>query len=138
MREQPALDVVVQGAGGVMSVTGAPGGPPARPGLSLADLAAGLYGAIGILAALRERESSGLGQFVDISMLDCQIAIQGNAFMRYHLTGEPPQALAMRTAIAFLRASLTSTTVSIIRLGAPHSRAVRTRASVSFGKHEPP
>ena len=103
MREQPALDVVVQGAGGVMSVTGEPGGPPARPGLSLADLAAGLYGAIGILAALRERESSGLGQFVDISMLDCQIAIQENAFMRYHLTGEPPQALGTRhpTAVPF-------------------------------------
>ncbi len=103
MRDQPALDVVVQGAGGVMSVTGAPDGPPARPGLSLADISAGLYGAIGILAALRERESSGLGQFVDVSMLDCQIAIQENALMRYHLTGEPPRALGTRhpTAVPF-------------------------------------
>ncbi len=103
MRDQPALDVVVQGAGGVMSVTGAPDGPPARPGLSLADISAGLYGAIGILAALRERENSGLGQFVDVSMLDCQIAIQENALMRYHLTGEPPQALGTRhpTAVPF-------------------------------------
>jgi CoA:oxalate CoA-transferase len=103
MRDQPALDVVVQGAGGVMSVTGYPDGPPARPGLSLADVSAGLYGAIGVLAALREREQSGLGQFVDISMLDCQIAIQENAFMRYHLTGEPPQRLGTRhpTAVPF-------------------------------------
>lgn len=96
MRDQPALDIVVQGAGGVMSVTGEPGGRPARPGLSLGDIAAGLYAAIGILAALRERESSGLGQFVDISMLDCQLAIQENAFMRYHVTGQAPEPLGTR------------------------------------------
>jgi CoA:oxalate CoA-transferase len=96
MRDQPALDIVVQGAGGVMSVTGEPGGRPVRPGLSLGDIAAGLYAAVGILAALRDRESSGLGQFVDISMLDCQLAIQENAFMRYHVTGEPPMPLGTR------------------------------------------
>jgi len=96
MRDQPALDIVVQGAGGVMSVTGEPGGRPVRPGLSLGDIAAGLYAAIGILAAVREREVSGIGQFVDISMLDCQLAIQENAFMRYHVTGEPPMALGTR------------------------------------------
>jgi CoA:oxalate CoA-transferase len=96
MRDQPALDIVVQGAGGVMSITGEPGGPPIRPGLSLGDIAAGLYGAIGILAALHERERSGLGQFIDISMLDCQVAILENAFMRYHVTGEPPEPLGTR------------------------------------------
>ena len=79
-----------------MSVTGEPGGRPVRPGLSLGDIAAGLYAAIGILAAVREREASGLGQFVDISMLDCQIAIQENAFMRYHVTGEAPVPLGTR------------------------------------------
>jgi CoA:oxalate CoA-transferase len=96
MREKPALDVIVQGAGGVMSVTGYPDGPPARPGLSLGDIAAGLYCAIGVLAALRERERSGLGQMVDISMLDCQIAIQENAFMRYAVSGEVPERLGTR------------------------------------------
>jgi CoA:oxalate CoA-transferase len=96
MREKPALDVIVQGAGGVMSVTGEPGGRPVRPGLSLGDIAAGLYCAIGALAALRERELSGQGQMIDISMLDCQIAIQENAFMRYHVTGEVPQPLGTR------------------------------------------
>ena len=103
MREKPALDVIVQGAGGVMSVTGYPDGDPARPGLSLGDIAAGLYCAIGILAALREREQSGLGQMLDISMLDCQIAIQENAYMRYHLTGEEPARLGTRhpTAVPF-------------------------------------
>ncbi len=89
-RLRPALDIVVQGMGGVMSITGYPGGPPARPGLSLGDIAAGLFTVIGILAALRERDRSGEGQLVDISMLDCQIAILENAFMRYFLTGEVP------------------------------------------------
>lgn len=96
MKDRPALDVIVQGAGGVMSVTGEPGGGPVRPGLSLGDVSAGLYASIGILAALREREQSGLGQMVDISMLDCQIAIQENAFMRYHVTGEEPRPLGTR------------------------------------------
>jgi CoA:oxalate CoA-transferase len=95
-RELPALDVIVQGAGGVMSITGEPGGPPVRPGLSLGNIAAGLYAAIGILAALQERERSGTGQYIDVSMLDCQLAVLENAFTRYFVTGEPPQALGTR------------------------------------------
>ena len=96
MRNRPALDVVVQGAGGVMSITGEPGGPPIRPGLSLGDIAGGLFGAIGVLSALRERDQSGIGQFVDVSMLDCQLAVLENAFLRYHLTGETPQPMGTR------------------------------------------
>lgn len=99
-RLRPALDIVVQGIGGVMSITGEPGGRPVRPGLSLGDIAAGLYTAIGILAAIQERERSGKGQFVDISMLDCQIAILENAFARYFATGQPPQPLGTRHPLA--------------------------------------
>jgi CoA:oxalate CoA-transferase len=95
-RDKPALDVVVQGMGGVMSITGEEGGGPVRPGLSLGDIAAGLFTAIGILAALHERERSGRGQLVDISMLDCQIAILENAFARYSATGVPPKAIGTR------------------------------------------
>ena len=95
-RLRPALDIVVQGMGGIMSITGEPGGPPVRPGISLGDIAAGLYTAVGILAALQERERSGRGQMLDISMLDCQIAIQENAFMRYFATGETPRAIGTR------------------------------------------
>ncbi len=95
-RSKPALDVVVQGMGGVMSITGEEGGGPVRPGLSLGDVAAGLFTAIGILAALHERERSGRGQMVDISMLDCQIAILENAFARYSATGVPPKAIGTR------------------------------------------
>ena len=95
-RERPALDVVVQGMGGVMSITGEPGGPPIRPGLSLGDIAAGLYTAIGVLAALQERERSGRGQMVDVAMLDCQIAVLENAFIRYFATGQVPGPLGTR------------------------------------------
>lgn len=96
LREKPALDIVVQGMGGVMSITGYPDGPPARPGLSLGDIAAGLYTAIGVLAALQERERSGRGQFIDVSMLDCQIAVLENAVARYFATGQEPQRLGTR------------------------------------------
>ena len=96
LRHRPALDVVVQGMGGVMSITGYPDGPPARPGLSLGDIAAGLYSVIGILTALRERETSGHGQLLDISMLDCQIAILENAVARYFATGQEPQRIGTR------------------------------------------
>ncbi len=99
-RLRPALDIVVQGMGGIMSITGEPDGPPVRPGISLGDIAAGLYTAIGILAALHERERSGQGQMLDISMLDCQIAVQENAFMRYFATGEPPKPIGTRHPLA--------------------------------------
>ena len=95
-RSRRALDIVIQGMGGIMSITGEPGGQPLRPGISLGDIAAGLYTTIGVLAALQERERSGKGQSVDTSMLDCQIAILENAFMRYSATGQIPQPLGTR------------------------------------------
>ena len=96
LRDKPALDIIVQGMGGVMSITGYPGEAPARPGTSIGDICGGLYTAIGILAALREREHSGCGQSVDISMLDCQIAILENAVARYFATGKEPGPLGTR------------------------------------------
>ena len=91
-----AFDVIVQAMGGIMSITGEPGGPPIRPGASIGDIAAGLFLCIAILACLQERHVSGQGQMIDISMLDCQVAIQENAFVRYLTTGEVPQALGTR------------------------------------------
>ena len=93
---KPALDVVVQGMGGILSITGEPGGPPIRPGVSQGDITAGLFAVIGILSALQERTRSGLGQMVDIGMLDCQVTIQENAFARYFATGEVPTPLGTR------------------------------------------
>jgi crotonobetainyl-CoA:carnitine CoA-transferase CaiB-like acyl-CoA transferase len=95
-RDKPALDIIVQGMGGVMSITGEPGGPPVRPGLSLGDIAAGLFTAVGILSALHERERSGEGQMIDVAMLDCQVAILENAFSRYFATGQLPEKLGTR------------------------------------------
>ncbi len=93
---KPAFDVIVQAMGGILSITGEPNGPPVRPGVSLGDIAAGQFLAIAILAALQERHTSGEGQMIDISMLDCQVAIQENAFVRYFATGEVPHALGTR------------------------------------------
>jgi CoA:oxalate CoA-transferase len=95
-RERPALDVIVQGIGGIMSITGEPDGPPVRPGISQGDITAGLFTAIGILSALHERERSGEGQMLDLSMLDAQIAILENPFARYFATGEAPRPLGTR------------------------------------------
>jgi CoA:oxalate CoA-transferase len=95
-RDLPALDIIVQGMGGIMSITGEPGRPPVRVGTSIGDVAAGLYAVIGVLAALRHRDQTGFGQLVDISMLDCQLAIQENAFTRYFATGEIPGPLGTR------------------------------------------
>lgn len=99
-RLRPALDIVVQGMGGVMSITGEPGGRPVRPGLSLGDIAAGLFTAVGILAALHELDRSGEGQMVDVSMLDCQIAILENAIVRYFATDRVPGPIGTRHPLA--------------------------------------
>lgn len=88
--QRPAYDVIVQAMGGVMSMTGHPGMPPARVGTSVGDITAGLFSAIGINAALYHRSSTGEGMYLDVSMLDCQVAICENAVARYHATNEVP------------------------------------------------
>jgi CoA:oxalate CoA-transferase len=93
---RPAYDIVAQGMGGIMSMTGHPGGPPTRVGTSLGDIAAGLFTAIGVEAALLERERSGGGMHVDVAMLDSQVAILENAIARYAATGRVPGPLGSR------------------------------------------
>ncbi|MBR46805.1 MAG: carnitine dehydratase [Rhodospirillaceae bacterium] len=94
--ERPAYDMVVQGLGGVMSLTGHPGGPPTRVGTSIGDITAGLFTAIGVSSALHHRHASGEGMKIDIAMLDCQVAILENALARYFATGEVPGPLGAR------------------------------------------
>ena len=94
--KDPAYDMVVQGMGGVMSVTGYPGQPPARVGLSIGDLGAGLYTAVAVNAALVHRLKTGEATKVDIAMFDCQIALLENAVMRYTVEGEIPGPLGAR------------------------------------------
>ncbi len=96
-RGRPAYDMVVQGMGGIMSVTGQEGGDtPTRVGTSVGDITAGLFGATGILAALHDRERTGVGMMVDVGMLDCQVAILENAVSRYLAEGEIPKPLGAR------------------------------------------
>ncbi len=93
---RPALDVIVQGMGGMLSITGEPGRGPVRPGASIGDITAALFATVAIQSALLERERSGEGQFIDISMLDCQVSIMENAFMRYFTLGQVPQRIGTR------------------------------------------
>jgi len=90
---RPGYDSLVQAMGGVMSLTGEPDGQPQKVGVPVADLFAGLYGCIGILAALRHREATGQGQQVDIGMLDTNVAWLANQGMNYLATGENPVRL---------------------------------------------
>ncbi|SNS55983.1 CoA:oxalate CoA-transferase [Anaerovirgula multivorans] len=89
--KRPAYDGVVQAMGGIMSITGQKGGKPTRVGPSIGDVTAGLYTAIGVLAALNYRNESGNGQKVDVAMLDCQVSILENALARYFVTGISPK-----------------------------------------------
>lgn len=95
-RDWPAYDMVVQAMGGIMSLTGHVGSAPTRVGTSIGDLAAGLFTAIGILAALHDRRRTGHGQKVDVAMLDGQVALLENAIARYTATGEVPGPLGSR------------------------------------------
>jgi len=93
---RPAYDVIVQGMGGTLSITGEAGGGPVRVGFSIGDIGGGVFTALGILSALHEREKGGEGQMVDVSMLDGQIAFLENAFARYFATGEVPERIGTR------------------------------------------
>ena len=96
---KPAYDMVAQGVGGTISITGMPDSPPVRVGYSIGDMGAGLFGVVASLAALYERERSGEGQYVDLAMMDSQIALCENAFSRYFASGEVPKPLGSRHPI---------------------------------------
>jgi CoA:oxalate CoA-transferase len=95
---RPAYDMIVQALGGLMSVTGHPGGPPTKAGTSIGDITGGLFTLVGIAAALYSREKTGSGMLVDVSMLDGQLAILESAVMRYAATGRAPGPLGNRHA----------------------------------------
>ncbi|MEX3786498.1 CaiB/BaiF CoA transferase family protein [Paraburkholderia sp. BR14374] len=90
-RDLPAYDMIVQAMSGGMSLTGEPGRAPVRAGIPIGDLAAGMYGVMGILAALVERQTSGQGRFVDVAMLDAQVAMLCYQGAYYLMSGEVPE-----------------------------------------------
>jgi len=90
-RNRPGFDQIAQGMGGLMMVTGEPGRGPMRAGTAVADIAAGLYAACGVLTALLERERSGEGQWVQSNLLQAQIGLMDFQAARYLVTGEVPR-----------------------------------------------
>ncbi len=94
--QQGAYDMIIQGMGGIISITGEPDGPPVRVGTSISDITAALFTTIGVLSALHHRNRTGSGQFVDVAMLDSLVAVLENAVVRYFATGEAPKPLGAR------------------------------------------
>jgi len=95
-RGKPAYDMVVQGMGGIMSVTGDPDSHPTLVGASIGDITAGLFTAIGVNSALYHRELTGKGMMIDVGMMDCQVAIIENAIAQYLATGVAPGPVGNR------------------------------------------
>ncbi len=96
-RHRAGYDFLLQGMGGLMSITGAPdgapGGGPMKVGVAVTDVLTGMYAATAVLAALAHRERSGLGQHVDLSLFDVQVAMLANQAQAFLTTGEPPGRL---------------------------------------------
>ena len=94
--QQGAYDMIIQGMGGIISITGEPEGPPVRVGTSISDITAALFTTIGVLSALHHRNETGKGQLVDVAMLDSLVAVLENAVVRFFATGEAPKPLGAR------------------------------------------
>ncbi|MCH8093742.1 MAG: CoA transferase [Chloroflexi bacterium] len=90
-RDRPGYDFIIQALGGFMSVTGPEDGEPFRAGIAVADLSSGIYACNAVLAALYARERTGKGQRIDISLLDCQVAMMSYVASNFLVSGEPPQ-----------------------------------------------
>ncbi len=93
LRDEPGYDMVAQAAGGLMSLTGDPGGAPMKAGYAMGDLGAGLFGVIGVLSALVERARTGRGQYVTTSLFECQLAMHVNWATNYFADGIRPHGL---------------------------------------------
>ena len=92
-RDRPALDLILQAESGMISVTGEAGGHGARAGVSIADLTAGMNAAFGVMLALRAKEKSGIGQSIDVSMMEGQLALLSTMIGNYCATGEIPRPM---------------------------------------------
>ena len=91
--DRPGYDAIIQGEGGMMSITGPVEGPPSRVGIPITDITSGMFAATAILAALRARDITGEGQLVDISLFDAHLALLTNVASNYLVGGAPPRRL---------------------------------------------
>lgn len=121
-KNRPAYDLVLQGEGGMMSITGNPDGEPVRVGIAITDIATGLYATESILAALLERElGDGRGQFIDTSLLDSAVALNSYMAMFYFATGNPPGRHGSKIPnIVPYQAFETADDYAIIAVPSPH------------------
>ena len=92
-KDQAGYDFVIQALGGLMSLTGDAQGAPQKVGVAIADLMAGMYAVVAVLAALANRDRTGEGQYIDLSLLDCQVAMLANQAMNYLVSGQAPTRL---------------------------------------------
>jgi crotonobetainyl-CoA:carnitine CoA-transferase CaiB-like acyl-CoA transferase len=92
---RPGYDFIIQGMSGIMDLSGEKDGPPTKIGVAYADIMTGLYAVIGIQAALRQREATGRGQLVDLSLLDTMVGTLANQAMNYLVSGEVPHRIGM-------------------------------------------
>jgi crotonobetainyl-CoA:carnitine CoA-transferase CaiB-like acyl-CoA transferase len=92
-RNRAGYDFLIQGMGGLMSITGEPDGPPVKVGVAVTDVLTGMYAATAVLAALAHRERSGRGQHVDLALLDVQVAMLANQAESFLVSGRPPGRL---------------------------------------------
>jgi len=90
---RPGYDFIIQAMGGIMDLTGEPDGPPEKPGVAHADLFTGLYGTVAVLAALRQRERTGRGQWIDLGLFDVQLAVLANQAAQYLIGGVVPRRM---------------------------------------------
>jgi crotonobetainyl-CoA:carnitine CoA-transferase CaiB-like acyl-CoA transferase len=86
-------DFMIQGMGGIMDLTGDPEGDPQKIGVAFADIFTGLYGVVGVLAALRRRDETGEGEWVDMALLDAQVGVLANQALNYFVSGKAPKRL---------------------------------------------
>lgn len=133
-RDRIAYDLILQGMGGLMGTTGEDGGPPIKVGVAVTDIAAGMFAAFAVLAALRVRDRTGKGQQVDVSMLDSQVAWMTYQAGYYFATGENPKRLgsahpslvpyqAFRTKDGYVNVAVGSERIwrrFVVAIGAPH------------------
>ncbi len=93
---RPGYDFIIQGMSGIMDVTGHPDGEPQKIGVAFADIFTGLYSVVAIQAALAQREQTGRGQQIDMSLFDCMLGVLGNQALNYLVSGESPARLGNR------------------------------------------
>lgn len=124
-KDRPAYDIAVLAASGILSVTGEPGGRPTRPGVPIADQAAGLFTAIGVLAALEERRRTGRGKKVDVSMMDACISLLCYPLMYYFVTGIVPGPIAYSGHLILIPYGVFKTRKGYIALGVCWPRITR-------------